>query len=781
MRKVRTGGGWPAVLYTFAKAKEAGGLWKLWKAMRSKNACKTCALGMGGQNGGMANERGVFPEVCKKSLQAMVADMQGAIKPDFFKTYSIPQLQSFTPRELETSGRLTMPVIHRQGENYYQPISWEDAFAKIIAKLTPAQLGALVDGANHSNGFHQSTNGSASASITANETFWYFSGRSSNEAGFLLQVFARVFGTNNVNNCSFYCHQASGVGLASVLGTGTATMVLEDVEHADLVFIIGGNPASNHPRLMSTLKHIRRKGGHVVVVNPIVETGLVNFSVPSDPISLMFGTKIASLYVQPHIGGDLALLTGVAKRIVEMKAHDETYLENYCDHWPALKAQLAALDWNEIYRKSGVDAAAIQAIATRYAAAENVVFTWTMGITHHTYGVENVEAIANLALLRGMVGRPNAGLLPIRGHSNVQGIGSMGVTPKLKEAIFEKLESEFGLKLPTTAGLDTLACMEAAHRRDLKFGFCLGGNLYGSNPDATFAKQALSQLDLLVYLNTTLNTGHAHGLAKETLILPVLARDEEPQATTQESMFNFVRLSDGGPARHVGPKSEIEVIATIAAGVLGKGGPIDWESMRNTNRIREAIAEVVPGFDKIKDIGATKKEFQLDGRTFHTPQFPTKNGKAQLRVHQLPELIGNPNQVRLMTIRSEGQFNTVVYEDYDLYRGIEGRNVILLHPEDLERFGLAPGQATTVRSDTGEMTNLIATPFVKIRPGNVAMYYPECNVLVPRAADPRSRTPAFKAIPVTIEATKRAAVSTTEQTVPALKIIRDKAPVLTAD
>ena len=723
MRRVNTGGGWPAMLYTFRKAREAGGLFKLWKAMRSKNACKTCALGMGGQQGGMVNERGVFPEVCKKSLQAMVADMQGAITPEFFQTYSIPQLQSFSPRELETSGRLTQPMLHRKGENYYQPITWDEAFAKIIGKLQ---------------------------GIAPDDSFWYFSGRSSNEAGFLLQVFARVFGTNNVNNCSFYCHQASGVGLSSVLGTGTATLVLEDVDRADLVFIIGGNPASNHPRLMSTLKHIRRTGGQVVVINPIVETGLVNFSVPSDPFSLLFGTKIASLYVQPHIGGDLALLTGVAKRIVEMQAHDEEFLTKYCDHWPELQASLAAHDWDDIYRKAGVGPQAIQAIATRYAAAENVVFTWTMGITHHAHGVENVEAIANLALLRGMVGRPNAGLLPIRGHSNVQGIGSMGVTPKLKEAIFERLQSHFGLQLPTTAGLDTLACMEASSRKELKFGFCLGGNLYGSNPDATFAKTSLEQLEMLVYLNTTLNTGHAQGLADETLILPVLARDEEPQSTTQESMFNFIRLSDGGPPRHVGPRSEIEIICRIASGVLGDQGPIDWRSMQNANRIREAIAKVVPGFEEISDIDETKKEFQLAGRTFYTPQFPTKTGRAQLRTHALPELVGEPNQLRLMTIRSEGQFNTVVYEEYDLYRGIESRHVILMHPDDLSRWRLQSGQLVTVKSSAGEMRRVIATSFEKIRPGNVAMYYPECNVLVPRSSDPRSRTPAFKSVPITV-------------------------------
>ncbi len=723
MRKVNTGGGFPALLYTFRKAKEAGGLWKLWKAMRSKNACKTCALGMGGQNGGMVNERGVFPEVCKKSLQAMVADMQGAVREDFFSTYSVGQLQAFTPQELEHCGRLTQPMLYTQGDQYYRPITWDAAFQKLIGKLkqTPAD-----------------------------ETFWYFSGRSSNEAGFLLQVFARVFGTNNVNNCSFYCHQASGVGLQSVLGTGTATLVLEDVEHADCIFIIGGNPASNHPRLMSTLKHIRRRGGEVIVINPIIETGLVNFSVPSDPISLFFGTKIATLYVQPHIGGDLALLTGVAKKILELGAHDETFLTRYCDHWPEWRAKLQAVSWADICAKSGVGMDEITAIAKRYAKAKNVVFSWTMGITHHVYGVENVEAIANLALMRGMVGRPNAGLMPIRGHSNVQGIGSVGVTPKLKDVLFERLQQHFHVTLPTTKGLDTMACMEGAAAGELKVGFCLGGNLYGSNPDAAYAAKSLQNLDLLVYLNTTLNTGHAHGLAKETLLLPVLARDEEPQPTTQESMFNYVRLSDGGPARHVGPKSEIEVIATMAHGVLGEQHPIDWKSMRDTNNIRAAIAKIVPGFEQLTDIAQTKKEFQIGGRTFHTPQFPTPSGKAQLRVHDLPNLAGEPGELRLMTIRSEGQFNTVVYEDYDLYRGIDRRDVILLHPEDIRRYGFVDGERIVVRSATGEMSGVLITAFPKIRAGNAAMYYPECNILVPRSSDPRSRTPAFKAVPVTL-------------------------------
>ncbi len=586
MKKVTSGGGWPAIWYTVRKARQAGGLWKMWKAMRSRNACKTCALGMGGQNGGMVNELGRFPEVCKKSLQAMAADMQRPIKPEFWSTYSVEQLKTFTPRELEHCGRLTQPVLFERGQSYFRTVDWSEAMQRVADKLK---------------------------ALTANESFWYLSGRSSNEAAFSLQLLARLYGTNHVNNCSYYCHQASGVGLASSIGSGTATLVLEDVEHAD------------------------------------------------------------------------------------------------------------------------------------------VVFSWTMGITHHTHGVQNVQAITNLALMRGMVGRPHAGLMPIRGHSNVQGIGSVGVTPKLKDAIFERLESKFGIELPTTLGFDTMSCMEAAHQRDLKLGFCLGGNLYGSNPDATFAGEAISRLETLVYLNTTLNTGHTHALADETLILPVVARDEEPQSTTQESMFNFVRLSDGGPSRLAGPRSEVELIADLGERVIGSGGPIDCVSMRDTGHIRQAIAKVVPGFEKLAEIGQTKEEFQIDGRTFHQPRFSTETGRAALHVHRLPDLQGGDQQLRLMTVRSEGQFNTVVYEDEDLYRGQDRRDIILMNPTDLDRFGLIHNQRVNVVSDTGRLDHVLARSFAEIRAGNALMYYPEANILVPRGTDSQSKTPAFKGVVIWIE------------------------------
>jgi molybdopterin-dependent oxidoreductase alpha subunit len=375
-----------------------------------------------------------------------------------------------------------------------------------------------------------------------------------------------------------------------------------------------------------------------------------------------------------------------------------------------------------------------------------------MGITHHLHGVQNVQAIANLALLRGMVGRPGSGLLPIRGHSNVQGIGSVGVTPKLKQALFERIEAYFDVKLPAGPGLDTLECLEGADEGRLKVGFCLGGNLYGASPDAAYAARSLGKLDLLVYLNTTLNTGHAHGLAEETLILPVLARDEEPQPTTQESMFNFVRLSDGGPARHEGPRAEVDIVADLAGQVLNGSTPIEWPAMRDASRIRAAIAAVVPGFEKIAQIGRTKEEFSIEGRVLHEPRFPTASGRARLYTHVLPELPGDEAGLRLMTVRSEGQFNTVVYEDYDLYRGLDRRDVILLHPSDIERLGLEENRRVTVRSKTGSMPGILVKAFPEIKAGNALMYYPEANVLVPRHADPLSKTPAFKGILVTLEA-----------------------------
>ena len=727
MRTVKAGGGFPAIWYLLRQARRSGGYRAMYRALRSRNACKTCALGMGGQSGGMVNETGHFPEVCKKSVQAMAADMQGAVPDRFFQTHDFQSLVSLTPRALEAAGRLTRPLYAGPLDTRYRPITWEEAIAMIAAKLDR---------------------------VSPDETFFYVSGRSSNEAGFLIQLLARIYGTNNVNNCSYYCHQASGVGLASVTGSGTATIVLEDLESLgedDVIFVIGANPASNHPRLMTTLARFKRRGGKVVVVNPLRETGLVKFKVPSRVRSLLFGTRIADIYVQPHIGGDIAFMSGVAKRVISNGAVDKTFVSDHAEGWESFRESIIAMDWAEIVRESGVDRAAIEDVADLYSRADNVVFAWAMGITHHAHGVENVQAIANLAMTRGMLGRPGAGLLPIRGHSNVQGIGSVGVAPALKAAVLDALEAELGVSVPEGAGLDTMGCMVGAAEGRLRAGICLGGNLFGSNPDAAFAASALQTLELVTYMSTTLNTGHVLGRGKETIILPVLARDEEPQSTTQESMFNYVRLSDGGPARHQGPRSEVSVIADIGERLDHKG-VLDWAAMRGHGSIRSAISRIIPGYAAIGDIDRTKQEFHIEGRTFHRPSFATDSGRAVFHTVGMPSLRGGNGDLRLMTIRSEGQFNTVVYEDEDLYRGQDRRDVIMMSRTDIDRLGLEVDQPVTISGESGTMEQILVRE-TDIPPGNVAMYYPEANVLLPRTLDPYSLTPAFKGSVVSITAT----------------------------
>jgi molybdopterin-dependent oxidoreductase alpha subunit len=722
MRFTNSGGGWAAIAYSLRAARRVG--WRrLWSAMRAKNACKTCAVGMGGQRGGMVNEAGHFPEVCKKSFQAMVADLQGGISPEFFRSYSIAQLQSLSPRELEWSGRLTAPLYSGPGDTRYRAIDWDDALGRLASQLK---------------------------SHGPDQAFFYASGRSSNEAGFLLQLFARMYGSNFVNNCSYYCHQASGVGLNRALGSGTSTVALEDLGQTDLFVLIGGNPASNHPRLMTTLKDIRNRGGNVIVINPVREVGLVKFRVPSDPMSLLFGTRIASLYLQPHVGGDIALLTGVAKLLLERDAIDTGFIDNSTDGFAEFRRHMESLSWSEIINSSGVSRSEIEAFADFYAKARHVVFGWTMGITHHLHGVANVRAIVNLALLRGMVGRPGAGLLPIRGHSNVQGLGTVGVTPQLKQSILDNLEKLLDTTLPRSPGKDTMACMEAADAGQMQTALCLGGNLFGANPDAEFARRAIGKLEMVCYLNTSLNTGLVHGRAKHTLILAVRARDEDPQLTTQESMFNFMRVSDGGSARLDGPRTEVNLLAELGYRIFGDSGPVNWRDMQQHSSVRTLIAKAIPGLEALENVDRDRREFTIPGRVLHVPRFATPSRKAQFAVVSIPQLAQTDGVLRLMTVRSEGQFNTVVYEDEDIYRGQNRRDVILMNPADIQSRGLSADQRVTVRSNAGEMRGILVRPFADIRAGNALMYYPEANAVVPKTVDPESKTPAFKSVLVTV-------------------------------
>lgn len=716
------GGGPKKVLYTLKTVARIG-LLNSAKALNSHNTCKACGLGMGGQRGGMTNEMDEFPSVCNKSIQAQSTDIQAPIPREIF-AHTLEDFAQLSAYELEHLGRLNTPLYKSAESNKYEPIEWRAAIELMAARF---------------------------AATTPDRSFFYTSGRSSNEAGFVLQLLARLYGTNNVNNCSYYCHQATGVGLQSSIGSGTATISLEDLGKSDCIFVIGANPSSNHPRFVHQLKNCRERGGQVIVINPAKEPGLVRFAVPKSAKSMLSGgTWIASDYIQPKIGSDLLLLKGIAKALLESNAIAEDYIANHTEDFDKFAQDINNTSWQAIVASTGVSEIDIRNIAMAYAKSNRAVFAWGMGITHHLHGVENVEAIANLALLRGMIGKPAAGLLPLRGHSNVQGIGTVGVKPVLAEDVFLQIEKVFGVSLPREKGMDTLACLQAAFDKKIDTALLMGGNLFSATPNSEWAQQALDNIGFKAFLTTTLNRGHVTGMeTSEALILPVSARDEEWQPTTQESMFNYVRLSDGGITRLANVRPEVQILCDLAQKLL-PDCPLDFAQFKQHNNIRAAIAATIPGMAELKDIAQTKQEFTIQNRLLDQPEFKTESGKAKFLVGTPPaQITSNQYPFLLASIRSEGQFNSIIYEESDSYRGTDTRWSVLMNADDIAELNIKTGDAVNVASAYGEMKQVKVFAFNLPR-GNVMAYYPEANVLIGTAHDPRSKTPAFKSVAVKI-------------------------------
>ncbi len=720
MTKQTVGGGPKKVLYALATARRIG-LKNSAKALTSHNACKACGLGMGGQRGGMVNELGEFPSVCNKSIQAQSTDIQQPI-PIEVLTHSLDDLRELDGYELEHLGRLGTPIYKPAGSDRYQPVEWDWALDHAAARLRD---------------------------IDPNCSFFYSSGRSSNEAGFVFQLLARVWGTNNVNNCSYYCHQATGVGLDTTIGTGTSTVELADLGLADFLLVIGANPSSNHPRFIHQLKGVRERGGDVVFINPAKEPGLIKFAVPKSVRSMLTGgTEIASDYLQPRIGGDIALLKGLAKAVLALGAEATEFIADHCTGFAEWRADIEQQDWTEIEVAAGISRADIERVAALYASAKNAVFAWGMGVTHHVHGSDTVEYIANLALLRGMIGRLGAGLLPLRGHSNVQGIGTIGVKPVLADDVLVAMESAFGITLPQAKGHDTMAAMKAAEAGSIDAAIIMGGNLFQANPQSGWARTAMDRIGFKLFLTTTINRGHIEGVdAGESLILPVTARDEEWQPTTQESMFNFVRLSDGGIDRLDNVRPEVTILADLASRLL-PDCPIDWQTFKQHRTIREAIAKIVPGMEPLADIDVAKQEFHIANRLLHTPAFQTVDRKAHFVTRPTPKPHDAP--LILTTVRSEGQFNTIIYERTDSYRGNADRWTVMLSPADIAANGLNDGGTATLVSAQGRMEGVTIKAF-DLAKGSVMAYYPEANILTGTKIDPRSKTPSFKATPVWFE------------------------------
>lgn len=729
------GGGLPVIQYWAEHTLAPEGP-KIWKTLLHHSACLSCSWGTGGQKGGFTNEEGEKLQRCMKSVEAITAEIQPPVSRQFFDTNPIARLQKLSSFEADRLGRWSYPVIMRAGSSHYERISWEEIYTIATAA------------------FHKPAERIAS----------YSSGRGSNEAAFLLQLMMRTLGSNNLADCSDLCHAPSTTALDGMFGTKTSVVSLESLKEADCVVLAGAHSASNHPRLMNELIKIRDKGGKIIIINPVMEIGLVKFGSPAFPVkSLIPGSKIASLYLQPIPGSDLALFIGIQKALIEQGRVDRAFLQAHTEGWEAILAQAQSTSWETIVSTCGVSQLDIETAATIIGTSKGVVFSWAMGITQHTNGVDNVYGIANTALISGNVGKMGAGVMPVRGHSNVQGFGSMGVTVKLKAEIKQALERLLGRSLELPAGYHTRDLIEAAAAGKVDSLICVGGNLYGANPDSGQAKRALGNIDTIIYLATKPNIGHFNGLAKiNTIVIPVLNRFENPFKTTVESGNNFVRFNDRGET-HLHDSdliSEIEFLTELAHRLLGND-PIDWRKLQDPRYVRELIATTIPGYEKIGTIDDTNEEFTISGRILTEPHFKTSSGKAKMYTTPLPNLtlptatdFGLDDTTKslvlaLMTGRSYSQHNTVVYKIGDQYRGMPHRNCILMNRIDAEKIGLAEHDRVTVQGDADKLVN-VEVIYGAVREGAALMFYPEVNVIFKAQTEKRSGTPAYKRVPVVV-------------------------------
>jgi molybdopterin-dependent oxidoreductase alpha subunit len=713
---------------------------KIWKTLLHHSACLSCSWGTGGQKGGFTNEEGEKLQRCMKSVEAISAEIQPPIPAHFFDTHSIAELEQLSSMEADRLGRLSFPVILRAGSSHYERIAWDEIYA--IA----------------TDAFQKHPERIAS----------YSSGRGSNEAAFLLQLMLRTLGSNNLADCSDLCHAPSTTALQEMFGTKTSIVSLESLKQADCVVLAGSHASSNHPRLMNELIKLRDRGGKVIVINPVMEVGLVKFGSPAFPVkSLVPGSKIASLYLQPIPGSDVALFVGIQKALIEQGRVDQAFLQAHTEGWEAVLEQARSLAWETITAVCGVTQTEIETAATIIGTSKGVVFGWAMGITQQTNGVDNVYSIANTALIAGQIARMGAGLMPVRGHSNVQGFGSMGVTVKLKEEIKQALETLLGRSLSLPKGYHTRDLIEAAEAGKVDSLICVGGNIYGANPDSTQARRALGNIDTIIYLATKPNIGHFNGLAKvNTIIIPVLNRFENPHKTTVESGNNFVRLNDEGTThlKNADLISEVEFLTELAHRLLGDY-PVEWRKMQDTRYVRQLIARTIPGYEKIATIDETKEEFTISGRIVTEPHFKTPSGKAKMVTTPLPNLTlpkpedfgivkpANSLVLALMTGRSYSQHNTVVYKIGDQYRGMPHRHCILLNRIDAENANLAEHDRVSVQGDAGKLDQ-IEVIYGAVRQGAALMFYPEVNVIFKAKTEVRSGTPAYKRVPVVVYSDK---------------------------
>lgn len=689
-------------------------------------------------------------EFCENGAKAVAEEAtKHVVTAEFFARHSLADLQARPEHWLSQQGRLAQPMVLRPGDTHYRPIDWDDAY-----RLIADELRRLA---------------------TPDEAVFYTSGRTSNEAAFLYQLMVRSFGTNNLPDCSNMCHESSGSALVDAIGIGKGSVTVEDVTCADLIVIAGQNPGTNHPRMLSVLEKAKANGAKIIAVNPLPEAGLIRFKDPQKVHGVVGrGIPIADEFVQIRLGGDMALFAGLGRLLLEAddrapgRVVDRDFIAAHCSNFAEYEAHTRAVDLDTVVEATGISLDQLHRVADMMAASQRTVACWAMGLTQHRHAVPMIAEITNVLLMRGMIGKPGAGVCPVRGHSNVQGDRTMGIWEQMPETFLAALDERFGIVTPRKHGLDTVDAIRAMRDGRAKVFMSMGGNFASATPDTAVTEAALRSCSLTVQVSTKLNRSHVVR-GSTALILPSLGRTDRDiqagvkQKVSVEDSMSMVHLSRGSlapPSDQV--RSEVAIVCQLARSLLGPDHPVPWERFNDDyDTIRDAIAAVVPGCEDYNARVRQPDGFQLPHPPRDSREFPTDTGKANFSINPLQWVPVPEGRLVLQTLRSHDQFNTTIYGLDDRYRGVKGgRRVVFVNPADIAKFGLKAGDRVDLVSEfvegDGTVQERRAKDFMVVEyatpEGNAAAYYPETNALV--ALDnvaAKSNTPVSKAIVIRLE------------------------------
>ena len=688
-------------------------------------------------------KRAFLAEYCENGAKAVAEEAtKNRVSPLFFTTHSVSELSELSDYEIGKKGRITHPVVLHEGKDHYEEISWEEAF-----KMIGDELNTLN---------------------SPDEAIFYTSGRTSNEAAFLYQLFVRQFGTNNLPDCSNMCHESSGAALTETLGIGKGSVTLDDFNHAELVIVMGQNPGTNHPRMLSALSETKKKGGKIITINPLPEVGLMRYNEPQNPIKWFGkGQELTDIFLQVKINGDVALLKIIMKLLLEKEKEnpntifDHDFIEKNTTGYDDFIKDLETSSIDELIPQTGISLEIIKEATDLIAQKKKIIICWAMGLTQHKNSVDNIRELVNLLLLKGSIGKQGAGTCPVRGHSNVQGDRTMGIWEKPKDSFLDNLENEFNFKAPRKHGYDVVDAIEAMHQKKAKVFIGMGGNFISATPDTEYTAVALQNCDLTVHVSTKLNRSHViHG--KKALILPCLGRSEKDvqaageQFVSVENSMGIVHSSSG----RLTPLSdsllsEPAIVAGIAKATL-KDSSTNWSSLvKDYDNVRNKIEATIPGFENYNSRVREKGGFYLPNNAREKDFTPTHTGKANFTINEVSDLHLEKDQFIMMTIRTHDQYNTTIYGLDDRYRGIlNERRVVFMNPEDMKIQGLTKLDKVDLTSHfNGEertAKGFLVIPY-SIPKQCTATYFPEANVLVPIQSKARiSNTPTSKTIIITI-------------------------------